>query len=314
METSYLRDFVVLAQYLNFTSAAKTLSMSQSTLSRHVADLERSLGAELVTHTERVALTPAGEALLDEVDALLAAEDRMIRRVAEAPRTDAAPVKIEEYPYSQAVTNFVLDAAASTTWAGRPIQTSFVPTKGGLGIEEAVSQGYFDLGVAVHLCRGKAAFEQGNGVVYLPIPHLASRLCFYLDASNPVLGKAGESGIPLSEMREQRFVLPLRPEWGNFKADFTRLCREEGFEPGFVMRRTHGMTELGAMDMRGLVLVITDADVVSPDSMFLKGDRCRVVRCSDELYAQPALVYKAPCDEGPAGALVARLEEAVRSL
>ncbi|MFF3671167.1 LysR family transcriptional regulator [Microtetraspora malaysiensis] len=72
LELRHLRAFVVVAQELNFGRAAARLFASQSTLSRQIAALERSLGCVLLRRSTRyVALTPAGRTLLDRVPAVL---------------------------------------------------------------------------------------------------------------------------------------------------------------------------------------------------------------------------------------------------
>ncbi|WP_200824759.1 alpha/beta hydrolase fold domain-containing protein [Nonomuraea solani] len=80
LELRHLRAFVVVAQELNFSRAAARLFVSQSTLSRQIAALERSLGCLLLRRsTQNVALTPAGRTLLDRVPAVLDDIDDVVR-------------------------------------------------------------------------------------------------------------------------------------------------------------------------------------------------------------------------------------------
>lgn len=67
--------FVALVEQGSFTSAARHLRLSQSTVSGHVADLERRLGVRLVERERQgVRLTPAGDALLGPAREVLQAE------------------------------------------------------------------------------------------------------------------------------------------------------------------------------------------------------------------------------------------------
>lgn len=63
-----LRAFDAVGQQLSFTAGAQALNVSQSAVSRHVIGLEELLGHKLFDRSgPRLALTPAGEALLPEV-------------------------------------------------------------------------------------------------------------------------------------------------------------------------------------------------------------------------------------------------------
>jgi DNA-binding transcriptional LysR family regulator len=72
VELKHLRSFVAVAQERNFTRAAERLHLAQPALSVHIRQLEERMGVQLVERTtRRVALTPAGEALLERSRALL---------------------------------------------------------------------------------------------------------------------------------------------------------------------------------------------------------------------------------------------------
>lgn len=62
MKLEYLREFLALAQELNYTVAARKLFISQSTLTRHMQALEHELGFSLLDATSHgVALTNYGK-------------------------------------------------------------------------------------------------------------------------------------------------------------------------------------------------------------------------------------------------------------
>jgi DNA-binding transcriptional LysR family regulator len=67
VELRQLEHFIAVAEERNFTRAAERAVIVQSGLSASIRTLEAELGAELfVRSTRRVALTPAGQALLPE--------------------------------------------------------------------------------------------------------------------------------------------------------------------------------------------------------------------------------------------------------
>ena len=74
MEIQQMRSFIAVAQTLNFNLAASQLFISQSTLSRHIFSLEKSLGVTLFERGKKfsgVKLTRAGAAILPHIRSIL---------------------------------------------------------------------------------------------------------------------------------------------------------------------------------------------------------------------------------------------------
>lgn len=100
MELRELRYFAVVAEARSFTEAARTLHVSQPALSQSVRRLERRLGTDLFVRNRQhpaagLRLTEAGQVLLVEATAILAAATRAEERVRRlATGTDRLPVLI----------------------------------------------------------------------------------------------------------------------------------------------------------------------------------------------------------------------------
>ena len=62
-----LRAFAAFARQRSFSAAAAELRISQPAISKHIAELERALGLELVERARRGTLTPAGDFLANYV-------------------------------------------------------------------------------------------------------------------------------------------------------------------------------------------------------------------------------------------------------
>lgn len=75
-----LKSFVALANTLSFTDAARTLTLSQPTISQHIRKLEAVAGRTLVVRdTRAVSLTDNGEAMLGFARAILAEQDQAMK-------------------------------------------------------------------------------------------------------------------------------------------------------------------------------------------------------------------------------------------
>ena len=76
MKIDYFREFVVLAEYLNFSAAAEHLFITQPVLSRHMAALEEDLGVRLLErNTQEVRLTQAGKLFHERILKILTEYD-----------------------------------------------------------------------------------------------------------------------------------------------------------------------------------------------------------------------------------------------
>lgn len=85
MELRQLRNFITLAETLNFSRAAEALYISQPSLSQQVSEMERELGVSLFKRTRRsVELTDAGNVLLREARILIQSAEQMTIRVRDA--------------------------------------------------------------------------------------------------------------------------------------------------------------------------------------------------------------------------------------
>ena len=72
LKLNYIREFVTLAETLNFSKAAEKLFLAQPALSRHIAIIEEKMGGRLFQrNTRNVSLTPAGEAVYNAFTEIL---------------------------------------------------------------------------------------------------------------------------------------------------------------------------------------------------------------------------------------------------
>ena len=78
-----LEYFLVAAEELNFTKAARKLYISQQSLSNHIANLEKEFDVVLFNRTSPLTLTYAGQALQSRARALLDMRDETYKEIAD---------------------------------------------------------------------------------------------------------------------------------------------------------------------------------------------------------------------------------------
>ena len=82
MELRQMRYFIAVADALNFSRAAESLYVSQSSLSQQIAELEREIGVELMKRSKRsVELTDAGRTMLRLSRNLLNSAEKLVPEV-----------------------------------------------------------------------------------------------------------------------------------------------------------------------------------------------------------------------------------------
>ncbi len=82
MNIEHLREFMILAENLNFSITAEKLFVTQSSLSRHIASIEEQLGAPLfIRHYHSLELTEIGSQFLIDISKVLRDYDNALQNV-----------------------------------------------------------------------------------------------------------------------------------------------------------------------------------------------------------------------------------------
>lgn len=100
MELKGLRAFVKVADFGNISQAAISLGLTQSSVSRIIAALERDLGSPLFYRTGRgVALTEAGKAAIDKARSIVIGTDQLIVDVRDFGQAPSGTVTLAMLPW-----------------------------------------------------------------------------------------------------------------------------------------------------------------------------------------------------------------------
>ncbi|ADB35732.1 transcriptional regulator, LysR family [Kribbella flavida DSM 17836] len=226
MELRQLQSFVVVAEELNVGRAATRLHLTQPSLSRQIAALERDLGVELFARIrKRFVLTAAGESLLADARDLLRRADDAVR---DAQRTQRGELGTLRLRFVQSATFEVLPKLLGAFRDSHPQVVLDLETMTTLRQVEALKDGRIDVGL---LRLPEPGTQLGDTK---PAEGLASRvvsrdpLVAVLPAKHPL---ARRRRIRLAELAAEDFVFYTRPSGPAVHDRIVGYCRDAGFTP-----------------------------------------------------------------------------------
>jgi DNA-binding transcriptional LysR family regulator len=211
-ELRLVRYFVAVAEERNITRAAERLHISQPALSAAVRQLEQQLGVELLDRSDRVlGVTPAGELLLAEGRALLAAADRVFDAVRARDAAVVGRLRVGLTPTARYGVGPALRAACASRASGVMLYPQ-EDTTGALLRE--VRSGRLDL--AVLFCSGEGE------------PWLSAPAVVHLRSDHEL---AGRPSVRLEELARETFLVAESADSDGFTARVLELCAARGFTP-----------------------------------------------------------------------------------
>ena len=246
MELRHLRSFVVLAEELHFTRAARRLNLSQPPLSRQIALLEQTVGTLLFRRTKRhVELTPAGKAFLESTKTLLQNLDASVeeaRRVARGEIGRLTVGMVGSAAYS------VLPRIVRAFRERHPAVHLGFQSLTNTGQIEALHDGRIDVGlvrlpvrsdgIATHRLAAEAF------IVALPSGHPAAR----------------PKTVSLRTLASEPFLIAPREAAVGYYDDIMALCGRAGFTPRVAHEASPFATLIGLVGS-GLGVAIVPASM-----------------------------------------------------
>lgn len=217
MDQRQLSSFVTLAEELHFVRAAARLGVTQPALSQQIARLEETLAVRLFERTKRrVALTDAGRVFLTDALAILRQFELAAMGARRAAKGQIGRLTIgfvEASPFN------VLSRLVSRLSRDLPEVSLVLQEMVTEEQVEALRSGRIDVGLL------RPMFNEPD---FGRLPLLRESYLVALPVGHPL---AEADSVPLSALREERFIVtPARKRRyveGRFRAAFKRA----GFEP-----------------------------------------------------------------------------------
>ncbi|HVB43964.1 MAG TPA: LysR family transcriptional regulator [Streptosporangiaceae bacterium] len=215
-----LRIFCEVASHCSFTKAAQVLGYAQPSVSHHVAQLERELGAQLFDRQpRRLQLTDAGRVFLEHARQVLGQLADAEREVNDTVRSGAGRLRLAA---SSSAAATLVPAAAGTFHARRPsVQLSLIEADTATAVLGVIA-GDFDLGLIYDY-----------PALGVPEDREVDREPLFSDH----MAVAVPAGSPLARLREVPLGALADEEWVTPHTDtrcwdaLTLACRNAGFTP-----------------------------------------------------------------------------------
>ena len=177
LEIRHLRAFVAVVETGGRTRAARSLGVSQSTVSETLIALERTLGTQLFRKAARgVTLTRSGEALLPYARRILAMTGELAAQLAGVTTEVKATLTVAAV---ESVSTYVLPSRLATLREKWPKVRLEVKTHVCADIRDSVAAGQTDLGLVLEVDSGK----RDDSVL------TKARLVIFGAASHPLAGR-----------------------------------------------------------------------------------------------------------------------------
>ncbi|MEU4606767.1 LysR family transcriptional regulator [Kribbella sp. NPDC023972] len=226
MELRQLRSFVVVAEEMNVGRAATRLHLTQPSLSRQIAALERDLGVELFARVRRrFVLTAAGEAFLTDAQDLLRRSDEAVRAAQRTQRGELGTLRLR---FVQSATFEVLPRLLGAFRQAYPEVVLDLESVTTIRQTEALRDGRIDVGLMRPATPEGARTTAGRTAGLLTRVVSNDPLVAVLPARHRLVRR---KRIRLAELAEDPFVFYTRSSGPAVFDTIVGYCRAAGFTP-----------------------------------------------------------------------------------
>lgn len=239
-----IRQFVVLAETLNFRRAAARLHMAQPPLSVSIQKLEAELGTRLFERggASGVSLTPSGQAALAQARRLLLHNAQLIAAAQAAACGEGGALRVG---FVGSTTHGVLQKIVRRFRAEHPGVELVLQEATSIGIVQRVEEGALDVGLV------RTPLLQSTQARLLPL--LREQFVAALPRGHAL---EPQPRPRLQELADESFVFYQRSDAAGLHAMALLACQQAGFMPRITQEATQVQTVLSLVDSGlGIALV-----------------------------------------------------------
>jgi DNA-binding transcriptional LysR family regulator len=260
MNVQTLYEYTEFAKYLNFSSAARALHLSQSSLSKHMADLEKELGFTLIFRKNKPTLTPAGKLFLEHVEDALFSLNRVIEECKGLQHDYAGKIIIQDPLIdatigAQSVKTFMYFSEEY------PLVEIKLHTIRGETITEALNQGTVDIGYLMAYGKPQDIIAERKTVGINAFPLRKRRYSVWMRKDHPL---AKRERLDVSDLEEYPFLIPADRLFDDWRIVLENICQAHGFTPKINSKVTATINGYFMLDTKNGIVILSDAFLEDP--------------------------------------------------
>ena len=231
MKIDVLREFLCLAEELNFSETAKRFFISQSVLSRHIQDLECELGCSLfLRNKSSVRLTAMGKYLADNARELVDMHDRLIDGIKyEIGKANSAL----NVGYLKGASGWFLSGACKLFKRERPATSISVRSLQPDQILESLKKDEIDIGITIWP-------KERNSSLFEFAPIYRDRFAVMMDKEHPL---ASHEEISPSQLPGKLQI----PESFPHEAELAAMLRSRLDSAGIEYETSHAIDDIDSV-------------------------------------------------------------------
>lgn len=249
---SYSREFIVLATCLNYAKAAREPNVSQPSLSRHIADLERELGFQLFER-KPMALTPAGRYFVESISDIIARIDTVTDQGRLIANGASKTLSICMVPSQDSAYSYIVYESIARMYDAMPGFSPRFYSSRSHTIFEAVQSGKADVGIVYEK---PESLPRGLACDWL----LDYPFAIWIHKENPILKS---QPVRFEDLAECKLICSTNQLFRAWFDGSVAIFREHGLDPKIHLKDLDDTANF-LLDLRPDEVVLTsDTDVTT---------------------------------------------------
>lgn len=261
MEIEHLREFLVFAKTLNYSTAAKELYIAQPTLSQHISKLSTEVGQPLVSQKGSAHLTQAGNVLSLYAQSITSDYEKMMEAFRAMGATPNATIRIVDVRISLEIGPTL--RAIRFSQPEPPFCVEYVGDKALFekGEFDILDEGLTDISFAIAPNNYLEYFSPELRDVYgfIPLAPLEGRVV--LSARHPL---AAKEKLTASDMATLNIIVVGTPFWQNSEKSLLAVLERNGITPKTMSGSARSKWEVPACDLNFASITFSDAVRLNP--------------------------------------------------